>query len=151
MIIFSLVFVHLIVAPICAVPLAPALYVFGDSLLDSGNNDFLPTLAKANYFPYGADFPKGSTGRFTNGRTVADFIGISSLISIQYYYKKFIFSIHKKIIIRVTFIIVIVIIKINKFIHRTLRLDNVQITYFSVNILYPSYDKCYLRRKKTSK
>ncbi|XP_021296714.1 GDSL esterase/lipase 7-like [Herrania umbratica] len=56
------------------VPLAPALYVFGDSLLDSGNNNLLPTLAKAHFPPYGRDFAKGSTGRFTNGRTVADFI-----------------------------------------------------------------------------
>lgn len=56
-------------------PLVPALYVFGDSLFDSGNNNFLPTLAKANYYPYGVNFP-GSypTGRFTNGKTVADFI-----------------------------------------------------------------------------
>ncbi|KAH7851114.1 hypothetical protein Vadar_007476 [Vaccinium darrowii] len=54
--------------------LAPALYVLGDSLLDSGNNNFLPTLAKANFQPYGVNFPNGATGRFTNGRTVADFI-----------------------------------------------------------------------------
>ena len=60
---------------ICSLPLAPALYVFGDSLLDSGNNNMLPTFAKANFFPYGANFVNGSTGRFTNGRTVADFIG----------------------------------------------------------------------------
>jgi len=73
---FSLIFLHLIVSPICAMPLAPALYVFGDSLMDSGNNNFMPTFAKANYLPYGVDFPKGSTGRFTNGKTVADFIGI---------------------------------------------------------------------------
>ncbi|KAL5153187.1 GDSL esterase/lipase 7 [Glycine soja] len=71
---FSLIFLHLIVSPICAMPLAPALYVFGDSLMDSGNNNFMPTFAKANYLPYGVDFPKGSTGRFTNGKTVADFI-----------------------------------------------------------------------------
>ena len=57
-------------------PLAPALYVFGDSLFDSGNNNLLPTLAKANYPPYGVNFPKGVTGRFTDGRTVADLIGI---------------------------------------------------------------------------
>ena len=57
-------------------PLAPALYVFGDSLFDSGNNNWLPTLAKANYPPYGLSFPKGPTGRFTNGKTVADFIGM---------------------------------------------------------------------------
>ncbi|XP_010265515.1 PREDICTED: GDSL esterase/lipase 7-like [Nelumbo nucifera] len=55
-------------------PLAPALYVFGDSLLDSGNNNFLPTIAKANYLPYGVDFAGGVTGRFTNGKTVADYI-----------------------------------------------------------------------------
>lgn len=56
-------------------PIAPALYVFGDSLFDSGNNNFLPTLARANFLPYGVNFAKGVTGRFTNGRTVADFIG----------------------------------------------------------------------------
>ncbi|GLT63428.1 hypothetical protein SLA2020_359930 [Shorea laevis] len=55
-------------------PLAPALYVFGDSLFDSGNNNFLPTLAKANYLPYGSNFDKGITGRFTNGRTLPDFV-----------------------------------------------------------------------------
>ncbi|XP_057470908.1 GDSL esterase/lipase 7-like [Actinidia eriantha] len=55
-------------------PLAPGLYVLGDSLLDSGNNNFLPTLARANFNPYGVNFPTGATGRFTNGRTVADFI-----------------------------------------------------------------------------
>ncbi|KAL8161853.1 hypothetical protein V2J09_013342 [Rumex salicifolius] len=53
---------------------APALYVFGDSLFDSGNNNHLLTLAKVNYEPYGVDFAEGPTGRFTNGRTVADFI-----------------------------------------------------------------------------
>ncbi|KAM7524112.1 hypothetical protein LguiA_014014 [Lonicera macranthoides] len=56
-------------------PLAPALYVFGDSLLDNGNNNLLPTIARANYKPYGFNFDRGATGRFTNGRTVADFIG----------------------------------------------------------------------------
>ncbi|KAI6706962.1 hypothetical protein NL676_009924 [Syzygium grande] len=53
-------------------PLAPALYVFGDSLVDNGNNNKFPTLAKANYLPYGDDFSGGVTGRFTNGRTVPD-------------------------------------------------------------------------------
>ncbi|KAL0350744.1 UNVERIFIED_CONTAM: GDSL esterase/lipase [Sesamum radiatum] len=55
-------------------PAAPALYVFGDSLFDSGNNNLLPTLAKANFPPYGMNFERGATGRFTNGRTVVDFI-----------------------------------------------------------------------------
>lgn len=51
----------------------PALYVFGDSLVENGNNNHLLTVAKADYFPYGVDFSKGPTGRFTNGRTIADF------------------------------------------------------------------------------
>ncbi|XP_056170047.1 GDSL esterase/lipase 7-like [Syzygium oleosum] len=55
-------------------PLAPALYAFGDSLVDSGNNNLLPTLAKADYLPYGNNFMGGVTGRFTNGRTIPDFL-----------------------------------------------------------------------------
>ncbi|KAK6928037.1 GDSL lipase/esterase, partial [Dillenia turbinata] len=56
---------------------APALYLFGDSLLDGGNNNHLPTIARVNYLPYGNNFPQGSTGRFTNGKTVGDFIAES--------------------------------------------------------------------------
>ncbi|KAI3764831.1 hypothetical protein L2E82_14848 [Cichorium intybus] len=56
-------------------PQVPCYFIFGDSLVDSGNNNRLDTTAKANYPPYGIDFPKGVTGRFTNGRTVADIIG----------------------------------------------------------------------------
>lgn len=56
--------------------LAPALFVFGDSLFDNGNNNWLPTLAKANYPPYGHNFSEGPTGRFTNGKIVPDFIGM---------------------------------------------------------------------------
>ncbi|XP_043705617.1 GDSL esterase/lipase 7-like [Telopea speciosissima] len=58
-------------------PLAPALYVFGDSLVDSGNSNYLSTIVRANNPPYGVDFPGGATGRFTNGKTVADFIAES--------------------------------------------------------------------------
>ncbi|KAF9624470.1 hypothetical protein IFM89_011478 [Coptis chinensis] len=58
----------------CQSPLAPALYIFGDSLSDTGNNNFLRTEAKANYRPYGIDFPSGVTGRFANGKTFTDFI-----------------------------------------------------------------------------
>ncbi|KAL2341055.1 hypothetical protein Fmac_008995 [Flemingia macrophylla] len=52
----------------------PCLFIFGDSLSDSGNNNDLPTTAKSNYRPYGIDFPSGPTGRFTNGRTEIDII-----------------------------------------------------------------------------
>ncbi|XP_057431867.1 GDSL esterase/lipase At1g71250-like [Lotus japonicus] len=53
----------------------PALFIFGDSLVDVGNNNFLNTMAKANFFPYGIDFNGGATGRFSNGRSLIDFIG----------------------------------------------------------------------------
>ncbi|KAM7271093.1 hypothetical protein ACFE04_030307 [Oxalis oulophora] len=52
----------------------PCFFIFGDSLVDSGNNNHLRTNAKANYKPYGIDFPDGATGRFTNGRTAVDFL-----------------------------------------------------------------------------
>ncbi|XP_020587229.1 GDSL esterase/lipase At5g37690 [Phalaenopsis equestris] len=51
-------------------------FVFGDSLTDVGNNNFLPlSLAKSNYPWYGIDYlPRVPTGRFTNGRTIGDII-----------------------------------------------------------------------------
>lgn len=52
----------------------PCLFIMGDSLFDNGNNNNLFTTAKANYPPYGIDFPDGPTGRFTNGKNTADFI-----------------------------------------------------------------------------
>jgi hypothetical protein len=55
--------------------MVPAMFVFGDSLIDNGNNNNLPTFAKANYFPYGIDFNGGPTGRFCNGYTMVDEIG----------------------------------------------------------------------------
>ncbi|XP_061339682.1 GDSL esterase/lipase At1g71691 [Gastrolobium bilobum] len=50
----------------------PAMFIFGDSLIDNGNNNDLPSFAKANYFPYGIDFNGGPTGRFSNGFTMVD-------------------------------------------------------------------------------
>ncbi|CAN6210220.1 unnamed protein product [Urochloa humidicola] len=48
---------------------------FGDSTVDTGNNNFIPTIAKANFPPYGCDFDGGvATGRFSNGRLVTDFV-----------------------------------------------------------------------------
>ncbi|KAL8215506.1 hypothetical protein R6Q57_022343 [Mikania cordata] len=52
-----------------------AIITFGDSLLDSGNNNYLKTLTKANFSPYGKDFVGGkATGRFTNGKTLGDIL-----------------------------------------------------------------------------
>ncbi|PWA78752.1 Lipase, GDSL [Artemisia annua] len=60
---------------VVAEPQVPCYFIFGDALVDSGNNNKLVTAGKANYLPYGIDFPQGVTGRFTNGRTIADIIG----------------------------------------------------------------------------
>ncbi|THG09849.1 hypothetical protein TEA_027154 [Camellia sinensis var. sinensis] len=51
-------------------------YIFGDSLTEVGNNNFLQySLAKSNFPYYGIDYPGGRpTGRFTNGRTIGDII-----------------------------------------------------------------------------
>ncbi|XP_025811304.1 GDSL esterase/lipase At5g55050-like [Panicum hallii] len=52
------------------------MYVFGDSTLDVGNNNYLPgmNVPRANTPYYGVDFPGLSTGRFSNGLNTADFI-----------------------------------------------------------------------------
>lgn len=69
----------LIVGVVAAVPAAASFvtFVFGDSLTEVGNNNYLQlSLAKANYPYYGIDFNGGKvTGRFTNGRTIGDIIG----------------------------------------------------------------------------
>ena len=52
-----------------------SIIVFGDSSVDAGNNNFIPTIARSNFFPYGRDFAGGkATGRFSNGRIPTDFI-----------------------------------------------------------------------------
>ncbi|CAK9174538.1 unnamed protein product [Ilex paraguariensis] len=51
----------------------PAIVTFGDSAVDVGNNDYIPTLFKANYPPYGRDFVnQKATGRFCNGKLATD-------------------------------------------------------------------------------
>ena len=58
-----------------------AMYVFGDSLTDAGNNKyFIDSKAKADYLPYGIDFSGGPTGRFSNGKILVDFIGMDTSI-----------------------------------------------------------------------
>lgn len=53
-----------------------ALFIFGDSLFDAGNNNYLKNAAgRANFFPYGETFFKYPTGRFSDGRIIPDFIG----------------------------------------------------------------------------
>ncbi|KAH9617269.1 hypothetical protein KSS87_006895 [Heliosperma pusillum] len=63
----------------------PACIVFGDSIVDSGNNDYINTIGKANFPPYGRDFDGGvATGRYCNGKIPSDLIaedlGIKELV-----------------------------------------------------------------------
>ncbi|XP_028065880.1 GDSL esterase/lipase 6-like [Camellia sinensis] len=52
-----------------------AIFTFGDSIFDAGNNHFNKNCtAQADFPPYGSSFFRHPTGRFTNGRTVVDFI-----------------------------------------------------------------------------
>ncbi|XP_031091978.1 GDSL esterase/lipase At5g45960-like [Ipomoea triloba] len=59
------------------------IFIFGDSTVDSGNNNFIRTVSKCDFAPYGRDFDQNHTptGRFTNGRLVTDFI--SSYVGIK--------------------------------------------------------------------
>ncbi|CAN1824641.1 GDSL esterase/lipase EXL1 [Linum perenne] len=63
----------------------PAVLVFGDSIVDTGNNNDLSSPAKCNFPPYGRDFQGGvPTGRFSNGKVPSDFLveelGIKELL-----------------------------------------------------------------------
>ncbi|KAK7382931.1 hypothetical protein VNO78_28595 [Psophocarpus tetragonolobus] len=56
----------------------PALFAFGDSILDTGNNNNLLAITKCNYPPYGRDFQGGiPTGRCCNGKVPTDLIARS--------------------------------------------------------------------------
>ncbi|KAK7280768.1 hypothetical protein RJT34_25835 [Clitoria ternatea] len=52
----------------------PAVFAFGDSIMDTGNNNNNTlTFARCNFKPYGNDFPgKIPTGRFSNGKVPSD-------------------------------------------------------------------------------
>ncbi|KAA8537492.1 hypothetical protein F0562_027100 [Nyssa sinensis] len=63
----------------------PAVIIFGDSIVDTGNNNNIQTIAKSNYSPYGKDFMGGKpTGRFSNGKVPSDLfveeLGIKELL-----------------------------------------------------------------------
>lgn len=57
---------------------AAPFFIFGDSTVDPGNNNYINTNPKhqANYKPYGHNgFFEEPTGRFSDGRVIVDFIG----------------------------------------------------------------------------
>nr|POE95068.1 gdsl esterase/lipase exl3 [Quercus suber] len=53
----------------------PAVIMFGDSIVDTGNNNGLTSVVKCDFPPYGRDFNGGMpTGRFSNGKVPSDFL-----------------------------------------------------------------------------
>lgn len=75
-----LIFLLILASPLALAkssPAVPAIFTFGDSVFDAGNNHYKKNCtAQADFPPYGSSFFHRPTGRFTNGRTVADFICI---------------------------------------------------------------------------
>ena len=62
----------------------PAIIAFGDSIMDTGNNNHLKTLGKCNFRPYGRAFiGKKLTGRWTNGKAPTDLIFLSLSLSLS--------------------------------------------------------------------
>ncbi|PON93932.1 Lipase [Trema orientale] len=53
----------------------PAVIVFGDSIMDTGNNNHLKSVIKCDFPPYGQDFKdRKPTGRFGNGKVPSDLL-----------------------------------------------------------------------------
>ena len=79
LVILILLFIFIFMFTYSQAQTAPAMFIFGDSLVDVGNNNHLKfSLNKADFPHYGIDFPnKVSTGRFSNGKNAADFLGNS--------------------------------------------------------------------------
>ncbi|XP_062098959.1 GDSL esterase/lipase EXL3-like [Humulus lupulus] len=62
-----------------------AIQAFGDSFLDTGNNNHLISITKCDFPPYGRDFIGGKpTGRFSNGKVISDLfaeaLGVKGLL-----------------------------------------------------------------------
>lgn len=57
-------------------PCFPAVFVFGDSLSDTGNGVLtgISLYSKPSKFPYGETFPGRPAGRFSDGRVLVDFL-----------------------------------------------------------------------------
>ncbi|CAA0829451.1 GDSL esterase/lipase 5 [Striga hermonthica] len=66
----------------------PAIFIYGDSYVDAGNNNYIntSTLDQANFPPYGETYFKNSTGRFSDGRIIPDFLaqlaGLKDLVPV---------------------------------------------------------------------
>ncbi|PWZ28287.1 GDSL esterase/lipase [Zea mays] len=71
----ALLHLLLVVPPPVQAARVTALIVFGDSTVDAGNNNVIPTVARSNFPPYGRNFPPEgrASGRFSDGRLATDF------------------------------------------------------------------------------
>lgn len=55
-------------------PKFSGILIFGDSTVDTGNNNYVKTVFRGDHPPYGRDFPGHvPTGRFSNGKLIPDF------------------------------------------------------------------------------
>lgn len=68
-------------------PEFPSILFFGDSTVDTGNNNYIEEapifLVRANHYPYGKDFPGHiASGRFSNGKLVPDLL--SSFLKLKH-------------------------------------------------------------------
>lgn len=78
-----------------------ALFIFGDSTVDPGNNNYIDTSTdmRADFKPYGQNgFFEGPTGRFSDGRVIVDFIGKKSTSNL------YIVKVDNEMIVKTTFI-----------------------------------------------
>jgi hypothetical protein len=81
--------VALIIGTVVAGGRPPAMYVFGSSILDVGNNNYLlgPAVDRANHPHNGIDFPASiPTGRFSNGYNIADYVGLYHSVHVSFPY-----------------------------------------------------------------
>lgn len=103
MIIPLLVCILLLVPAAVYAHTVPAVFIFGDSLFDAGNNHYNKNCtAQADFPPYGSSFFHHPTGRFTNGRTVADFICTYVLYGVVYNICDTHTHVHTSLILRYT-------------------------------------------------
>jgi len=57
---------------------------FGDSYVDPGNNNYILTLIRSDFPPYGRNFVGHiPTGRFSDGKILPDYLGKHAVITGQ--------------------------------------------------------------------
>lgn len=72
-------------SPPAPAPHIPAIFAFGDSTVDPGNNNHIVTLIRADHLPYGRALPEhAASGRFSDGKLATDYLasalGINDLL-----------------------------------------------------------------------